>query len=205
MREIGILIIDFSFPEEETSRAQHLSLALYSSSKAESNQIYCGGILNMWSPVTRMNFFISIHHWVLKMFTVKQEPNYHPTHLQHGARVQDLVWHRIQEAAVGPDRLDQGGQLWHSAQLPGAGSLRQDLRGSEEGQQRALHPEPGVGQWGWLWLRRDQRVRGPFELLVAELVKLEKTSELVSSCLSRPFRKEKLVIYCQSIDQQSVP
>ena len=28
MREIGILIIDFSFPEEETSRAQHLSLAL---------------------------------------------------------------------------------------------------------------------------------------------------------------------------------
>ena len=47
MREIGILIIDFSFPEEETSRAQHLSLALYSSSKAESNQIKGGGILDM--------------------------------------------------------------------------------------------------------------------------------------------------------------
>jgi hypothetical protein len=30
MREIGILIIDFSFPEEETSREQHLSPALYS-------------------------------------------------------------------------------------------------------------------------------------------------------------------------------
>ena len=42
MREIGILIIDFSFPEEETSRAQHLSVALYSSSKAEG-----GGILDM--------------------------------------------------------------------------------------------------------------------------------------------------------------
>ena len=27
MREIGILIIDFSFPEEETSRAQHLNAA----------------------------------------------------------------------------------------------------------------------------------------------------------------------------------
>ena len=39
MREIGILINDFSFPEEETSRVQHLSLALNSSSKAESNQI----------------------------------------------------------------------------------------------------------------------------------------------------------------------
>ena len=39
VREIGILIIDFSFPEEGMSRAQHLSLALYSSSKAESNQI----------------------------------------------------------------------------------------------------------------------------------------------------------------------
>ena len=40
MREIGIiLIIDFSFPEEETYRAQHLSLAFNSSSKAESNEI----------------------------------------------------------------------------------------------------------------------------------------------------------------------
>ena len=45
----------------------------------------------------------------------------------------------------------------------------------------------------------------PFELLVAELVKLEKTSELVSSCLSRPFGKEKLIVYWQSINQQSVP
>ena len=35
----------------------------------------------------------------------------------------------------------------------------------------------------------------PFELLVAELVKLEKTSELVSSCLSRKFRKEKLFFF----------
>ena len=33
----------------------------------------------------------------------------------------------------------------------------------------------------------------PFELLVAELVKLEKTTELMSSCLFRPFREEKLV------------
>ena len=41
VREIGILIVDFSFPEEETSRAQHLSLALYSSSKAESNLGSC--------------------------------------------------------------------------------------------------------------------------------------------------------------------
>ena len=47
MREIDILINDFSFPEEETSQAQHLSLALYSSSKAESNQIYGGGILDI--------------------------------------------------------------------------------------------------------------------------------------------------------------
>ena len=40
----------------------------------------------------------------------------------------------------------------------------------------------------------------PFELLVAELVKLEKTTELMSSCLSRTFRKEKLVIiYWKSI------
>ena len=39
----------------------------------------------------------------------------------------------------------------------------------------------------------------PFELLVAELVKLVKTTELMSSCLSRPFRKEKLVIYWKSI------
>ena len=40
MREIGIiLIIDFSFPEEGMSRTKHWSLALYSSSKAEPNQI----------------------------------------------------------------------------------------------------------------------------------------------------------------------
>ena len=90
-----------------------------------------------------------------------EKPIYHATHLQHAARVEDPVWHRIQEAAVDPDRLDQGGQLWHGAQLPGAGRLRRDLRGSGEGPQRALHPEPGVGQWGWSWLRRDQRVRGP--------------------------------------------
>ena len=44
----------------------------------------------------------------------------------------------------------------------------------------------------------------PFELLVAELVKLEKTSELVSSCLSRKFRKEKLVYLSANINQQSV-
>ena len=47
----------------------------------------------------------------------------------------------------------------------------------------------------------------PFELLVV-VAKLEKTSELVSSCLSRPFRKEKLVIiYWKSMyyNQKSVP
>ena len=48
MREIGIILIfDFSFPEEETSRVQHLSVAIYSSSIAESNQIKGGGILDM--------------------------------------------------------------------------------------------------------------------------------------------------------------
>ena len=164
MREIGIiLIIDFSFPEEETSWAQHLSLALYSSFKAESNQIQ-GGMEISSIPwyVKSCDKYEVLHFHPLLGFEDAHcaEPNYHATHLQHAARVQDPVWHRIQEAVVDPDRLDQGGQLWHGAQLPGAGRLCA-VQGKDEGPQRALHSEPGVGQWGWSWLRRDQRVRGP--------------------------------------------
>ena len=38
-----------------------------------------------------------------------EKPIYHATHLQHAAWVEDPFWHRIQVAAVDPDRLDQGG------------------------------------------------------------------------------------------------
>ena len=160
-----------------------------------------GGILDMWRSCDKYEV-LHFHPSLGFEDAQCEKPIYHATHLQHAARVEDPFWHRIQEAAVNPDRLDQGGQLWHGAQLPGPGRLRRVLRGSGEGPQRALHPEPGVGQWGWLWLRRDQRIRGP--LWAADLVKLEKISELVSSCLSRKFRKEKLVYLSANINQQSV-
>ena len=120
-----------------------------------------GGILNssicevLWQ-VWSSTFPSIIGFWRCSLWRARwgSAVIYHATHLQH-AKIQDPGWHRIQEAAGDPDRLDQG------AELPGAGRLRQDLRGSGEGPQCALHPEPGVGQWGWSWLRRDQRVRGP--------------------------------------------
>ena len=153
MREIGIiLIIGFSFPEEETSWAQHLSLALYSSFKAESNQIQGGmEISSIPRYVKSCDKYEVLHfHPSLGFEDVHcEKPIYHATHLQHAVRVQDPVWHRIQEAAVDPDLLDQGGQLWPGAQLPKACQLRQDLCGSGEGPQRALYPESSVGQWGW--------------------------------------------------------
>ena len=84
MREIGILIIDFSFPEEETSRAQHLSVALYSSSKAEG-----GGILDMSCD----KYEVLPFHPSLGFEDAQCEKPiyYHATHLQHAARVEDPV------------------------------------------------------------------------------------------------------------------
>ena len=102
MREIGIiLIIDFSFPEEETSWAQHLShWALYSSFKAESNQIQGGMEMSSipWYVKSCDKYEVLHFHPSLGFEdALCEKPIYHATHLQHESKIHSDTAYKKQQ------------------------------------------------------------------------------------------------------------
>ena len=192
MREIGILIIDFSFPEEETSRAQHLSLALYSSSKAESNlgwryPRYVKVLWQVWSsPFPSITGFWRCSLW-------KANLSRHSSPTRCSSRRSSLTPHTRSSSRPWSSGPRGTAMTWRSASRSGPAATRfARFRGRTPA---CTSPRT--------WCRTVRMIVASAwsaSPLVAELVKLEKTTELMSSCLSRTFRKEKLVIiYWKSI------